>query len=605
MRHSFVNRSLGVRLRQGDYFGSKALLDAATGEEKSERRKSSRDTLVGTFASVENHATTGIALTAVTMLVLRKSDMLMSAKKTVNELPAQISRYVRSKIAKQLEVFTTLLPGERVRLVHGLPKTNFAEGSVVLKPGDRSRDVFFVVVRGTAVLRTGDSERTIDAGGYFGEEAFASGQSHTLFVNAGEDQPLEVAVLDPDLLNLVQGLLAKVVRRSEYVADDTQAISAESTFLSSLKDVTVHAFLGSGAYGSVKLARIKGDDRVFALKTLLKAKVIAKRQVEHVTNERKLLAMCDHPFIIELVGAFQDFSHLYLVMELMLGGELFSLLERRISLNEAETVFYASNICIALEYLHDRRIAYRDLKPENMLLDARGYLKIIDFGFAKVVPEYSYTWTLCGTPEYIAPECILRRGHDCRTDWWSMGVLVYELLMGSSPFYDDEQFQIFKNILACNYKPLRGCSVAAASFVSKLLQTKPEVRLTSSKGSGRDVREHNFFLDVDFLRLQRRELEAPYVPPIAHPADTSNITAEPDDDDDDDFDVDASNTHIFDGFKFDEDNGEDEVNLPPQKISFPTPSGSVEVATCRTPRVSDSSSKSGSISSSKSGSGST
>lgn len=152
----------------------------------------------------------------------------------------------------------------------------------------------------------------------------------------------------------------------------------------------------------------------------------APPQVEFVCRERDLLSSCAHPFIIGLLGSFQTPLHLHLLMEVAPGGELYSLLARRQRLSELETTLYAGMTFSTLEYLHDRYIVYRDLKPENLLFDGRGYLKLVDFGFSKKIPPGEKTFTLCGTPEYIAPEQVLRKGHDCRADCWALGVLIYE-----------------------------------------------------------------------------------------------------------------------------------------------------------------------------------
>ena len=187
-----------------------------------------------------------------------------------------------------------------------------------------------------------------------------------------------------------------------------------------------------------------------------KPHVVSKRQVDHVNNERKLLSMCDHPFVIELFGSFQDKDYLYLLLELVLGGELFTYLDVQGPIKEGPARFFGASVAMALEYLHQYRIAYRDLKPENILIDAQGYIKVVDFGFAKVVYEGERTWTLCGTPEYLAPEVILRKGHDVRVDWWSLGILIVELFTGGTPFYSDDHFDVFKKIVKGGYPKALG-----------------------------------------------------------------------------------------------------------------------------------------------------
>jgi protein kinase A len=199
----------------------------------------------------------------------------------------------------------------------------------------------------------------------------------------------------------------------------------------------------------VKLVKHKTTKTAYALKTMRKRQLIALKQVTHVMNEKKLLALCDHPFLINLVASFQDEIELYMVLELALGGELFSLLRDRMRFDEATARFYAACVVSAFIQMHDKKIAYRDLKPENLLLDKGGYIKICDFGFAKIVEDR--TFTLCGTPEYLAPEIIASVGHGLPVDWWAMGILIYEMLCGDPPFVSDDPMQLYQQILSGKY----------------------------------------------------------------------------------------------------------------------------------------------------------
>jgi serine/threonine protein kinase len=194
----------------------------------------------------------------------------------------------------------------------------------------------------------------------------------------------------------------------------------------SLADLQLHCTLGTGSFGRVHLAKLKSTGKYYALKALSKVDVVKMKQVEHTINEKNILEAAQFPFIIHLLGTFQDTQHIYLLLDYICGGELFSFLRRSGTFPNHVARFYASEIALAFEYLHSKNIIYRDLKPENLLLDKEGHLKITDFGFAKFVPD-NITWTLCGTPDYLAPEIIQSRGYGKAVDWWALGILIYEV----------------------------------------------------------------------------------------------------------------------------------------------------------------------------------
>lgn len=182
-----------------------------------------------------------------------------------------------------------------------------------------------------------------------------------------------------------------------------------------LTDFTIQRTLGTGSFGRVHLVQSKHNQRFYAIKVLKKAQVVKMKQVEHTNDERKMLQRVKHPFLITLWGTFQDSKNLYMVMDFVEGGELFSLLRKSQRFPNPVAKFYAAEVTLALDYLHSFNIIYRDLKPENLLLDRHGHVKITDFGFAKEVPDI--TWTLCGTPDYLAPEVVSSKGYNKSVDW--------------------------------------------------------------------------------------------------------------------------------------------------------------------------------------------
>ena len=205
--------------------------------------------------------------------------------------------------------------------------------------------------------------------------------------------------------------------------------------------------VGVGSFGRVRLCRHKKNNKIYVMKILKKYEIVKQKQVDHVYSEYNILSILNHPFIVELKGVnVLDPKFLYFILEYVPGGELFTLLRSKSSFPLAQAKFYIAHIITIFEYLHSKNIIYRDLKPENILINKNGYLKLTDFGFAKVLDQ-GKTYTLCGTPEYLAPEIILNKGHGKPVDWWTMGILLYEMLVGIDPFNDDDPMMIYQKII--------------------------------------------------------------------------------------------------------------------------------------------------------------
>eukprot|EP00058_Branchiostoma_floridae_P024541 XP_002610031.1 hypothetical protein BRAFLDRAFT_99984 [Branchiostoma floridae] len=274
--------------------------------------------------------------------------------------------------------------------------------------------------------------------------------------------------------------------------------------------------IGEGSFGSVFLSRNKLSGTYHALKRLNIGQVIRLQQVDHVNSERMVWASLRHPFICRLFGTSRDDRYLYLLLELAHGGELFSMLRRERKLSNERAKFYAAEIALALDYLHRNDIIYRGLKPEDILISKEGHVKLTDFGFAKVVSTPTRTYTLCGTPEYLAPEILLNKGHGKPVDWWTFGVLVYEMLAGQPPFCDEDHMGIYQKILTGMVYFPRYFPSDATHLIRGLLRADLKKRMSSS-----DIFPHPWFKDIDWDSLLAQTVQPPYVPTIAHDGDVS------------------------------------------------------------------------------------
>ncbi|XDT20143.1 Serine/Threonine protein kinases active-site signature [Nakaseomyces glabratus] len=311
---------------------------------------------------------------------------------------------------------------------------------------------------------------------------------------------------------------------------NTHGTSQQSTLLAqrstvskgkySLQDFHIMRTLGTGSFGRVHLVRSVHNGRYYAIKVLKKAQVVKMKQIEHTNDERRMLKLVEHPFLIRMWGTFQDSRNLFMVMDYIEGGELFTLLRKSQRFPNPVAKFYAAEVTLALEYLHFHNIIYRDLKPENILLDRNGHIKITDFGFAKEVE--TVTWTLCGTPDYIAPEVIATKPYNKSVDWWSLGVLIYEMLAGYTPFYDTTPMKTYEKILHGKVVYPQFFNSDVIDLLSKLLTADLTRRIGNLQKGAQDIKSHPWFAEVVWEKLLAKDIETPYEPPItAGVGDTS------------------------------------------------------------------------------------
>ncbi|XP_075312683.1 cGMP-dependent protein kinase 1-like [Odontesthes bonariensis] len=263
----------------------------------------------------------------------------------------------------------------------------------------------------------------------------------------------------------------------------------------------------------------------FALKALKKRHIVDTSQQGHILSERSILMETHNQFIIRLYRTFRDSKYLYMLLEPCLGGELWSLLRDRGSFDDSTTRFYTACVIEALSFLHSGGIIYRDLKPENIVLDHRGYAKLADFGFAKKVGLGKKTWTFCGTPEYVAPEIILNKGHDRSVDCWSLGILVFELLNGSPPFSGSDPMKTY-NIILKGIDMIefpKRITKSATNLIKRLSRDNPSERLGNQKNGLEDVQKHKWFEDFNWDSLRQGTIEPPFTPTVDGPLDSSNF----------------------------------------------------------------------------------
>ncbi|KAI0223708.1 Serine/threonine kinase [Massospora cicadina] len=297
-----------------------------------------------------------------------------------------------------------------------------------------------------------------------------------------------------------------------------------------LGDLKLLAVLGRGNFGKVLLAEMRATSKLVAVKVLKKDAALQNEDVEALLNEKEVFvraSKANHPFLVKLHACFQTPSAVVFVMDYVMGGDLMSLIQRRGRFLPEQAQFYCAEIVLALEFLHQQSILYRDLKLDNVLIDASGHIKVADYGLCKPGMGYGViATTFCGTPEFMAPEILEDQKYGLAVDWWTLGVLLYQMILGQSPFTGKTDMEIFESILQDEVLLPTTLPRATASVLQELLTRDPNLRLGGGFDDATAVKAHEYFRGVDWAAYSRCEVTPPYVPPAAHPSDTANFDAE-------------------------------------------------------------------------------
>ncbi|MBN3270684.1 PKN2 kinase, partial [Polyodon spathula] len=299
--------------------------------------------------------------------------------------------------------------------------------------------------------------------------------------------------------------------------------------LLSLQDFRLIAVLGRGHFGKVLLSEYRKTGNLYAIKALKKGDIVARDEVESLMCEKRIFETVNsssHPFLVNLLACFQTPEHVCFVMEYTAGGDLMMHIHADV-FTEPRSVFYSACVVLGLQFLHDKKIVYRDLKLDNLLLDKDGYVKIADFGLCKEGMGYGdRTSTFCGTPEFLAPEVLTDTSYTRAVDWWGLGVLVYEMLVGESPFPGDDEEEVFDSIVNDEVRYPRFLSTEAIGIMRRLLRRNPERRLGSGERDAEDVKKQPFFRTVDWDDLLSKKMKPPFIPSIKGQEDVSNFDEE-------------------------------------------------------------------------------
>mmetsp|Transcript_62602 Transcript_62602/g.183071 ORF Transcript_62602/g.183071 Transcript_62602/m.183071 type:complete len:817 (-) Transcript_62602:89-2539(-) len=446
-----------------------------------------------------------------------------------------------------VEVFDPLLRAEKRAVAEALTELRFSEGDVVLEQGQQG-DTFYILYEGeVVVIKDEEKVNTLTASKekkvahYFGERALINNEPRAATVKV-TSSVAKALVLDKWCFDMLLGSVRELMkedtrgrasapksRMSTMVADSNlkqefKPVKLTMTENVILDDLELIGTLGVGAFGKVELREQKGTGKTYAVKMMSKGYIAKMKMQNNVINEKHILASVDSPFIIKLYNTSHNGQWIYFYMEPALGGELYVIYHRRCFhgiLTHAQ--YYIASVILAFEHLHERHVIYRDLKPENLLLTSEGFLKVTDMGLAKFA--IGKTYTTCGTPEYFAPEVIRSMGQTRAVDWWTLGILIFELMAGSAPFHADNDMamygKVLKGIDTIKFPPK--CEGATETIVKEILRTDPSERLPMRHGGVQNLKSHKWFRGFDWEGLVTRRATPPYLPSVKSATDLRNF----------------------------------------------------------------------------------
>lgn len=404
-------------------------------------------------------------------------------------------------VLRSMNLFRRMPQATRMRLIQAMQVNTFTDGQAIFEQG-ATGDQFFIIKDGTVdVLKDNKHVRDLTKSDYFGERALITNDVRSMTIKAKG--------------NVECWILSKSTFMEVVHSDRRNSLIDRMTMQDlklALPDVHIVKTLGSGSFGDVYLACGNSREHLFALKSISKNKVVQYQLFESINLERELLLSMNHDMILSIYNTYKTDKYVFLLTEYVRGMDLFDAIREMDILNNEQAQFYTVCLMDIFEYLHDRMIIYRDLKPENIMVDHEGYPKLIDFGTAKFIN--GRTFTIVGTPHYMAPDVIQGKGYGFEADYWSIGVILYELLCGGLPFGNDEPdpYNVYDLVLK---KPLTfprflGSNFPAKEFIQRLLDRNPIMRVGGKKGP---LKKEAWLAGVNWDNVQSKQLTPPFVPP--------------------------------------------------------------------------------------------
>jgi len=463
-----------------------------------------------------------------------KSIMMKVSDQKIDEYVGYLNR---------VEILNPLLAEEKKGVAQALVEMHFARGEVILQEGEPG-NTFYILYEGeVSVSKNGVEQAKLAASKshgearFFGERALLNNEARAATV-AVTSSTAKALALDRDSFDMLLGSLEDIIKRSQEGEARPSCVGKGKAFGANPNDkprekiergqLARIGLLGNGGFGTVELWEHKKTKETYALKALSKGYIVKTGMQESVMNEKNILMMTNSPFIIRLWETYNGEKTIYFLLEPALGGELYATYNRKgFHGSEKHAKFYVAGVIEGFAHMHERRIIYRDLKPENLLLNEVGQLKITDMGLAKFV--IGKTYTTCGTPDYFAPELITTTGHTNAVDWWTLGILIFELMSGHPPFESAYPMQIYSRVMRGKITWPSKVAGPVKDLIQALLVKEPSERLPMLQGGIQNLRDHAWYAGFNWQAFQELTLEAPYKPTVRHKKDIANFSARKED----------------------------------------------------------------------------
>ena len=488
---------------------------------------------VGELALIYN-APRSATVTAMTNAILWAIDRA-TLRKHVKELSVSKNHQIVSFL-KKVPLLKSLVTHEVHRVAGSCIEESFSPGQVIMNFGDEA-DKFYIIKTGHVEVYEGAQKkkvkRILSKGAYFGEKALLSSEPRSCTLISQQNcicytmTSRQFTLLLGPLVDLMNRNMADLyIEAATKVKEKTKA----DAITQDLEELNNIGRIGVGGYGVVNLVRDPNTKQLFALKSVRKDLIVWHKQQKQIQAELKVMRQLDNLFVVNLYQTYQDRFYVYFLCDIGMAGDLFHYMHGIEHLSKVQVTFYSACIVEALEHIHSFDIVYRDIKPENVVICANGYLKLTDYGLAKFL-DADLTFTLCGTPDYLAPETILGRGYDTGVDWWGLGILIYEMIAHVPPFMGSPD-QICEKILTQAPRFNNRFTKSVQNLINKLCAKNPHQRLGNVKDGANAIRKHPYFIEnkFDWEALQNLKLEAPHKPVLKSDDDLSNfkISLKPD-----------------------------------------------------------------------------